>query len=173
MISHTEPGLNSQVIPSQLVTHPHPCPRPKPRPIFGESKGKKRKIADLSGDSDLQASGENKCNQNSQGSSLNNSKPIVAPMEDIQQALIAQHEPQPAAISSLCMCSLTSIQHLTQDLTDSFSPHSVVSHPILVVSHQTIGNTYLSPMHHWLWLRLRGLDARSPPSKWLYLLQYH
>lgn len=162
MISPTEPagGLDSQATPS-LVTHP----RPKPHPIFGEGKGKKRKVADLSGDSHphWQASGENKRNRNSQSSSISNSNLIAAPVEDIRQALIAQREPQPATISSLRMCSLTSIQHLT----NSFSPHSVLSDPILVVSYQTIGYAYLSPMRFW------GLDERSPASKWFYLLQYH
>lgn len=109
----------------------------------------------------------NKHNQDSQSSRLNNPNPIVAPMEDIWQALIAQLEPQSATISSLHMYSLTSVQHLT----NSFSSHSVLSNLILVISYQTIGNAYLSPMHHWLWFQV--LDARSPASKWFYLLQYH
>ena len=120
LISPMEPALNSQIIPSQLITHPRsrlcPKPCPKPRPIFGESPGKKRKIVDLSrisSDSNpqasLQASGENKRHQNSQGRNLSNSNPIAAPVEDIRQALIAQREPQPAAISSLRTCTLTSI----------------------------------------------------------------
>jgi hypothetical protein len=132
-----ETGHTSRVTSSQPITHPRP--RPKPRPVFEGSKGKKRKIADLSNNS--QASEENKRNRSSQGR-LSNLSPIVAPVEDIWQALIAQRNPQPAAISGLRKCSLTSIWCLP----NYFSPHSVVSHPIPVVSHQTIGNTYLSPM---------------------------
>ena len=100
-----KPGLSSRVIPSQLDAHPlpHSRSRPKPHPIFGHGKGKKRKIGDLSGDSNLhrQASGENKRNRST--SSLRKSNPIAAPVGDIRQALIAQCEPQPDAISSLCM----------------------------------------------------------------------
>jgi hypothetical protein len=70
-----------------------------------EGKSKKQKIIDLS--NDLQASGENKHSQSSQGM-LGNL--IVAPVEDIWQALMGNcptQATQLAAISGFHKCSLT------------------------------------------------------------------
>ena len=100
LVSHTEARG-----PSQLTAHPRS--RVKPRAIFA-SKGKKCKLSEISESSDsdpevLGLLGENKRSRSGQGSSSQ----IAAPVEDIWQALIAQREPQQAAICGLHMCSLS------------------------------------------------------------------
>ena len=145
LVSCTAAGLNSRLMSSQLSTHPRPYP--KPRPIFGDSKGKKRKIVDIissDSSSDSQDFDGNKRTRRSQGGL--NSDSIVAPVAHIRKALIAQCEPQPAAISGLRMCTLTSMWlHV---LTHYFSPHSIISDPIQVVSYQAAIIAYLSPTCH-------------------------
>ena len=145
LVSHTAAGLNSHIMPSKLSTHLRPYP--KPRPIFGDSKGKKRKIIDIissDSSSDSQAFEGNKRTRSSQGGI--NSHSIVAPVAHIRKALIAQCEPQPAAINGLRMCSLMSMwPHV---LTHYFSPHSIISDTIQVVSYQAAVIAYLSPTRH-------------------------
>jgi hypothetical protein len=99
---------------------------------------------------------------------------MAAPVEDIRQALSAQHEPQPAAISGLRMCPLAFRLMCLSCLT-IISPYSVISDIILVVSVQTLTFAYLSATCHQLGqeLRLRGLDARGSAAKWIYIIQCH
>ena len=144
-VSFTAASLNTHIMSSQLSTHP--CPYSKPCPIFGDCKSKKQKLVDvISSDSssDSQAFDRNKWTQRSQGGLDLGS--IMAPATHIWTAFIAQCGLEPTAISGLCMCTLTSMwPHI---LTHYFSPHSIISDPIQVVSYQAAIVAYLSPTCH-------------------------
>ncbi|KAN0135771.1 hypothetical protein V8E53_006411 [Lactarius tabidus] len=119
-----------------------------------EGKSKKQKIIDLS--NDLQASGENKHSQSSQGM-LGNL--IVAPVEDIWQALMGNcptQATQLAAISGFHKCSLTympfssmsSIGMLafTTDfqVSDTLTPHRPTDYQLCLEGGLTTFNSQLS-----------------------------
>lgn len=142
-VSHTVgPSLAScklQITPLQVNTHGHP----KPCPIVGKTQ---KILEDSQTTIDVQ-----KCTQSNNGSGSSHS-PMATPIKDIHQALIAQHEPLPDDINGLHMWSLISETHSFSHLT-VISLYSFISNPVLVVSLQTIGITYLSQKCHWLWFQ--------------------
>jgi hypothetical protein len=132
IVSRTEFRNDSRATPSHANTNPHP--RPKPRPIFS----RKRKISE-------ETSGSGSSSQKRTRSDNFLERSIAAPVNDIRQALTAQHEPQPAAVNGLRMCSLASCGSAASPI---ISPYSIISDTIPVVSQQTVEDAYLSQTCH-------------------------